>query len=100
MNEKVIIRIAVVLAVLLGLWALLGGAVPFVKAKHFSPSDDMPTFEAINPDDVDDRDYSSGTDRNDEREFVGDEYDPDRERKIDEMIEDAKERDEEDRDDR
>lgn len=81
MSEKTMIRIALVLAILLGVWAGLGGPVPFLKVKAFSPSDDVPTFGSSDSDD------SGG-----ERDFVGDEYNAERERQIDEMVEDAEDK--------
>lgn len=90
MSQKTIIRIALILAALLGLWAALGGPVPFLKIRALTPSDDVPTFEPADPEDADEE-----PSRHQDRDFVGDEYDPDRERRIDEMIEDAEERDKE-----
>lgn len=87
MSEKTIIRIALALAILLGLWIGFGCPIPFIKVNKFSSSDDVPTFEAADPDDSD-----TERSNNSDRDFIGEEYNPEREREIDEMIEDGEER--------
>ena len=99
MSEKAVIRIAVILAALIGLWFILGGSIPYIKIRELTPSDDIPTFERVDHDDNGGYIDDSRSDRNYSRDFVGDEYDPDKERKIDEMIEDVEEQERERYDD-